>query len=190
VTAGTPDAGSCASTTRRFCYLDRMRALAIVLGLGLGVAACGDPFPGPPYGGPYPDAGGFGNPGPGPGFGAPCKMTTDCTGDQVCARDGECLEPTATHSVLVHWTIGGQAPTTTSCAPLGELTLQFTQLVSGAGEGYAPLMCTEGQFFIDIWPLRYDQVAVENAPGMVGSYYGMAALPGGAAEVTCDLEPR
>ena len=164
-----------------------MRALAIVLGLGTGLAACGDPYPGPPYGGPYPD-GGFGN--PGPGFGAPCKTTADCTGDQVCARDDECIEPTDAHSVLIRWTIGGAPPTTTSCAPLGELTLQFTD-VTGGGIGYAPLMCTEGQFFIDVWPVRYTEVAVENV-ATTGSptYFGQTAIPSGSADVSVDMEPQ
>jgi hypothetical protein len=189
VTADTLVAGSRASTAPRFCYLDRMRVVAIVLGLAAGLAACGDPYDPYPPGGPYPD-GGFGPPPTGPGYGNPCHVATDCTGDQVCARDGECLEPADTHSVLVHWTIGGAAPTTASCAPLGELTLQFNELASGVGIGWAPLMCTEGQFFIDILPTRYDQVAVENTPGQASSYYGMTALPSGNADVTCDMEPQ
>jgi hypothetical protein len=166
-----------------------MRVVAIVLGLGFGLAACGDPYdPVPPYGGPFPD-GGFGNPGSGSNYGAPCKTMADCTGDQVCARDGECLEPADTHSVLVHWTIGGAAPTTASCAPLGELELQFTQLASGAGLGWAPLMCTEGQFFVDVFPTRYDQVTVETAT-TTPAYAGSASLPTGNDDVTCDMEPR
>jgi hypothetical protein len=183
VTAATPVAGTSASEDARFCYLDRMRVLAMLLGLG--AAACASDWnPGP--GGPYPD-GGFGS--PGPGFGAPCTLTSDCTGDQVCARDHECLEPAQAHSVLVRWTVGGQPATSTSCAPLGELELQFTAVATGEGVGYAPLMCTEGQFFIDVWPTRYDQVAVETIT-QTPAYLGSAALAPGNDDVTCDLEPR
>lgn len=156
-----------------------MRAIALV---GILLGACvesGDPLP----------------PGPGPnptGMGPYCDATTPCTGSDVCARDHECLAPDQARSVMVRWTVQGQPASASSCAPLaglGELQIAYSADATGELTGFAPLMCSEGQFFVDVWPARFDHVRVSaGASGPV--YAGAADLPAGNADVTVDLQPQ
>ena len=155
----------------------RMRAFAILL---VGLAACPDGGPGP---GPGPGS----NPPPG---GAYCDATTPCGNGQECARDDECVSPDQARSVMTHWTIAGQPADATSCAPViqtGRLTIEYS--VNGTGEytGFAPLMCDQGQFFVDVWPVRFDHVRVF-AANTTNQYLGEADLGAGNAEVTVDLQ--
>lgn len=188
VMRATRVAAGCASGAPRFCYLDRMR-VAVILAFGLTAAACGDPYePGPGF--PYPDGGGYP-----PGTGAPCTTSAECAGGDVCARDHECLAPGDARSVLVRWTVGGQPANATSCAPVvaaGQLEIQYVASATGELTGFAPLMCDEGQFFVDIWPARFDMVtvAVPSQNGTGPLYTGSTALGAtGNQDVTVDLEP-
>lgn len=153
-----------------------MRAYAILL---VGLAACpegSDPGPGP---------------GPGTGSqGAYCDATTPCPTGQECARDDECVAPDQARSVMTHWTIAGQPADATSCAPIvqiGHLTIRYTSTATGESTGFAPLMCDQGQFFVDVWPARFDHVQVF-AANTTTEYTGEAELAPGNAEVTVDLQ--
>jgi hypothetical protein len=152
-----------------------MRSAISVLG-AIALAACGSTLPPPP-----PDASS--------GFGAPCTDQSDCT--EVCTRNHECLAPDQVRSALVHWTVQGAAASATSCAPIvaaGTMHITFTDSVSGNYTRYSPLMCDAGQFFIDKWPTRFDQVEVGAGTGQI--WTGAASLGGAAADVTVDLQPR
>jgi hypothetical protein len=154
-----------------------MRLLGALLPIAM--AACGSDYdPGPGSWDP-----------PGPGGGAACDTTAACTGTQVCTRNHECLEPAQVHAVLVHWTIRGAPADESACASMGKMSIGFA--VSGTGErtGFSPLMCTAGQFFIDVWPTRFDQTTVSGTSTV--PLYGTASLVAGDAEadVTVDLEP-
>ena len=162
---------------------------SVLLGLGVLVfAACGDPYdPGPGF--PYPDAGGPGGP-----FGGTCTTMSDCTGGDVCARDHECLAPADARSVMVRWTVAGAAADATSCAPIvstGQLQIMYSSLETGETTGFSPLMCSEGQFYVDVWPARYDHVQVSATSPQTGHGYSGATDLGasGNQDVTVDLQP-
>jgi hypothetical protein len=161
---------------------------ALLLGLVVSLGACGDPYQPGPF--PYPDAGGGG-----PFPGAPCTTSGDCIGGDVCARDHECLAPGDARSVMVRWTIGGAAANATSCAPIvstGQLQIMYEVLATGETTGFAPLMCGEGQFYVDVWPARYDYAQVSVTSVQTGhGYSGSNTLASsGNQDVTVDLQPN
>ena len=161
--------------------------MRVALLLGFALAACGDPYdPGPGF--PYPDAAG------GP-FGGTCTTSADCVGGDVCARDHECLAPADARSVMVRWTVAGAAADATSCAPVvstGQLQIMYQSLTTGDSTGFAPLMCSEGQFFVDVWPARYDWVQVSASSPQTGHGYAGSVQLGatGNQDVTVDLQPN
>jgi hypothetical protein len=162
-----------------------MRALAtIALAAAMSAAGCMDSGPEVRY----PPGGG--DPGwDGPPMGTTCMVATDCASGQVCARDHECLDPSQARSVLVHWTILGATPDATSCAQVGVMSIEYSDSATGQLTGFSPLMCTAGQFFVDIWPAHYDQTAIDARVGSSNALHGAATLPPGNAEVTVDLVP-
>lgn len=136
------------------------------------------------------------NTGPGdPGFPPPgnpmgnyCSGPGDCGAPDVCARDHECLPPDQARSVMTRWTIGGQPAGTASCAtmPAGELEISYTDRTTGEYTGFAPLMCGEGQFFVDVWPARFDHVKVD-VQGTTWSGESDLSSDSTNADVTVDL---
>jgi hypothetical protein len=92
-----------------------------------------------------------------PGSGGECNSDSQC-GDDVCARTGECLPRASVRRVTVHWTVNGVAAAATSCATHPDLYLQFDGADYGDTFRFAPVPCSEGQFFIDKLPSRYLQV--------------------------------
>jgi hypothetical protein len=97
--------------------------------------------------------------------------------------------------VMVRWTVGGQPANDSSCAPVvssGEMEISYTAFATGEQTGFAPLMCGEGQFFVDVWPARFDHVQVSTVSLQTGltAYAGAADLGAtGDQDVTVDLEP-
>lgn len=89
--------------------------------------------------------------------GGECNADTQC-GDDVCARNGECIARSNVRSVLVKWTIDGSAAAAESCSSHRELYLQFDGADYGDKLRYVPVACEQGQFFIDKLPKRYEQV--------------------------------
>jgi hypothetical protein len=141
-----------------------MRALALVLLLT--AAACGGSSNAPMY----------------------CDANTPCTGNDVCARTHECLAPDQVHSVTIHWTLGGQPPTATTCAGISELEVGYVNSSDATDQVvFSPVSCAEGAFPNDAWPTRYDQAFVTAvAPG--NSTTNQAAIPAGAmVDVTIDV---
>src|SRR6516162_2869484 len=83
-----------------------------------------------------------------------CAMDSDC-GNNVCARDGECLPADQVRSVKLTWTIRGMAANAMTCAPTPDFYIQFDGDGAGDTFGYAPVPCMEGQFTIDRLPTRF-----------------------------------
>ena len=65
------------------------------------------------------------------------------------------------------------------------MSIEYSESATGERTGFSPLMCTAGQFFVDVWPARYDQTAVA-ATSSASQMRGVAVLPAGNAEVTVD----
>jgi hypothetical protein len=89
--------------------------------------------------------------------GGECTTDGQCSGSELCARDGTCKSPSTMRDVKATWTIRGMAATATSCAGHGDLYIQFE---GGPGEslGYSPVPCAIGQFTITKLPKTYDRV--------------------------------
>ncbi len=159
-----------------------MRA-TLLIAFGCSMVACTDPGTDTGFPGPIEP-----NPG-GPGT-ITCKTSSDCSTGQECTRDDECLDPSLVRSVLVHWTVQGMPASDTACQPVnadGALQIIYSALASGEENGFSPLMCSEGQFFVDLWPARFDHVRV--SAGSMHVFQGETALPDGDADVTVDLQP-
>jgi hypothetical protein len=93
--------------------------------------------------------------------GCPGDTTTpECTdgscGSDVCARDGECLPASEVRMVKTTWTIDGVAATPSNCAPTPDLHIYFKS--PSDSFGFDPVPCSQGQFFVDKLPLRFDVV--------------------------------
>jgi hypothetical protein len=117
--------------------------------------------------------------------GSECTTDAQC-GDDVCARTGECLQKSSVRSVKVDWTIDGAAPASTACADHPDLYLQFDGFEYGDAIRFAPVACTEGSFFVDKLPTRYQQVEM----GVEGSGGGDAAtIDPSTARAQLDLFP-
>jgi hypothetical protein len=126
--------------------------------------------------------------GGGPSTPSYCDPQTPCTGTDVCARTHECLAPDQVHSVTVHWTIGGQPASATTCAGISQLEVGYVDSGDSADQVvFAPVSCAEGAFPNDKWPTRYDQAFVTaDAPGNAST--SSAAIPSGdAVDVTIDV---
>lgn len=115
------------------------------------------------------------------GTGGECMLDSDC-GSEVCARDGECMSPTAVQSIRVTWTLSGRPASTVTCTGHEDLFVHFEGPNPGETIGFAPVPCFTGQFSIDKLPKTYDSVEV-GAEG--GSGFDMARISG--PEVTVDL---
>jgi hypothetical protein len=137
--------------------------------IALALGACGGPQGGDDQG-PY------------------CTSDSDCPGNTICAHDDECLPPDQVHAVVIHWTIGGQAPDATSCAGIAQLDVGY--LVSqnqNEGDIFSPVSCTEAAFPNDKWPIRFDVASVQ-ADSANGSTTNTAPIPPDpSVDVTVDV---
>jgi hypothetical protein len=143
----------------------------LVLALGaIGVGACGGPPGGGDDQGPY------------------CTTDSQCPSGDICAHDDECLPPDQVHAVVIHWTISGQPPNTTTCAGIAQLDVGY--LVSqnpNEGDIFSPVSCTEAAFPNDKWPIRFDTASVQ-ADSANGSTTGLANIPPDpSVDVTVDV---
>lgn len=98
------------------------------------------------------------------GSGGECVNDSQC-GDEVCTRGGECMARSSVHSVLVKWTVDGEAASATSCSAHPDLYLQFHGSDYGDTLRFEPVVCSQGQFFVDKLPKRYLQVELGVAGG-------------------------
>ena len=78
----------------------------------------------------------------------------------VCARDNACYDPAYVRAVHIDWTVRGQAASTTTCDPAWHLTLSVTAGARSPELAWAPVVCEQGRFTIDIIPRTYAAVAL------------------------------
>jgi hypothetical protein len=93
-----------------------------------------------------------------------CSSDGDCSGGDVCARDGQCLSADYVRAIRVTWTIGGMAASPTTCALHPDFMIQFSD-DSGAADygesfGFAPVPCMEGVFSVDRMPVSIVDVTM------------------------------
>ena len=120
--------------------------------------------------------------------GGSCTIDGDCSGGQICAHSHECLAADQVHSVTIHWTIGGQPPTAASCTGIDHLDVGYESTSIPADSVlFSPVLCVEGAFPNDKWPIRYDIADVE-AQAAGATTYGQAAISGDpTVDVTVDV---
>jgi hypothetical protein len=93
--------------------------------------------------------------------GSECNVDSQCgDGDDVCARNGECLARSSVRGVTVNWTVSGVAAGASTCMAHPTLYLQFDSPDYGDSFRFAPVPCKVGRFFIDKLPRRYNQVEI------------------------------
>lgn len=119
--------------------------------------------------------------GPPPGD---CEIDNDCSGDYVCARNGECLPPSDVHPLRITWTIRGQVPSTASCSASPDLYLIFYGYDASDQFGYEPVPCETGLFSIDKLPTRFTSVELGERNG-----FSMEKAITSTGTVTFDLAP-
>lgn len=91
------------------------------------------------------------------GTGGECVNDSQC-GDDVCTRGGECVARANVRAVMVKWTVDGSAASVTTCDPRRDLYLQFNGTDYGDTLRFEPVVCSQGSFFVDKLPKRYQQV--------------------------------
>jgi hypothetical protein len=96
--------------------------------------------------------------------GGECVSDSQC-GDDVCTRNGECLARSQVRSVRVAWTVDGVAASATSCGSHSDLYVQFHGSDYGDTLRFEPVVCSQGQFFVDKLPRRFGQVELGAAGG-------------------------
>lgn len=118
------------------------------------------------------------------GYGSSCELDSECSGGDLCARNGECDPPSRLRSVRTTWTINGQQPTLTTCASFPSFELDYYADPYGNDVfGYAPVPCMQGSFFIDKLPTRYTTVAIGS------NAFSRAGLISADGTVSFDLQP-
>ncbi len=116
-------------------------------------------------------------------FGLSCHADSDCGGELVCARNGECLPASLVRAVHVRWTVRGGAPTAASCAAYTRMFVTFEATDVYDSVGFAPVPCPAGVFTIDKLPRRF-------TTGSAGSETGAGTASGafdGTGTVLLDL---
>ena len=93
--------------------------------------------------------------------GGECVSDSQCgQADDVCARGGECAARSNVRAVMVKWTIDGASASATTCAAHPYLFLQFDGADYGDRLAFSPVACSQGSFFVDKLPKRYQQVGL------------------------------
>jgi hypothetical protein len=109
------------------------------------------------------------------GTGGECVNDSQC-GDDICTRGGECVARANVRAVTVKWTVEGTAASVTSCGTHPELYLQFNGTDYGDNLRFEPVVCSQGSFFIDKLPKRYQQVEL----GVQGGTGTLLSIDAGA----------
>jgi hypothetical protein len=117
-----------------------------------------------------------------PGTGGECVNDSQC-GDDVCTRGGECAARTNVRAVTVKWTVEGTAAGATSCTVHPDLYLQFNGTDYGDTLRFEPVVCSQGSFFIDKLPKRYQQVEL----GVQGGTGTRLTIDAVSAQASFDL---
>jgi hypothetical protein len=111
-----------------------------------------------------------------------CVNDSQC-GDDVCTRGGECQARSNVRSVMVRWTVEGTSATASGCTPHPDLYVQFHGSDYGDVLRFEPVVCSQGQFFVDKLPKRYQQVEL----GAVGGTGNVAPIDAASAQALFDL---
>ncbi|MBA3465708.1 MAG: hypothetical protein H0T46_37595 [Deltaproteobacteria bacterium] len=109
------------------------------------------------------------------GTGSDCKNDGECSGGDVCARDGVCTESSQVRQVTATWTIRGAAANVMTCGTNEDLYLSFIGNDSGDTLGFSPVPCRIGQFLVDKLPTRFRQVEL----GVEGGTRDVKPIDGG-----------
>ena len=116
------------------------------------------------------------------GTGGECATDSQC-GDDVCTRGGECLARASVRSVMVKWTVDGAAAGITTCDAHRDLYLQFNGTDYGDTLRFEPVACSQGSFFVDKLPKRYQRVEL----GIQGGTGTVLAIDPVSAQAQFDL---
>ena len=92
-----------------------------------------------------------------------CSTDTQCAPD-LCTRDGQCTAASATRSVRITWTIGGNPANASSCASMPDLFVEVDGDTSSEQIAFAPVPCNQGVFNFDKLPKSY-RIAVLGIDG-------------------------
>ena len=101
------------------------------------------------------------------GSGGECVSDSQC-GEDVCTRGGECVARVNVRAVMVKWTVEGASASAVSCSEHPDLYLQFNGTDYGDTLRFEPVVCSQGSFFVDKLPRRYQQVEL-GAQGGTGN---------------------
>jgi hypothetical protein len=93
----------------------------------------------------------------GPAGGGECSVDRDCSGSEVCARDGACASPSSVRDVKATWTVRGMPATAESCAGHPDLYITF-EGNPGESLGFSPVPCLNGLFTVTKLPRTYTRV--------------------------------
>jgi hypothetical protein len=115
--------------------------------------------------------------------GSDCLVDDDCSGGDVCARNGECSS--TARSVRVTWTIRGMPASASSCAQTPNFFIMFSSPSPGDQYGYEPVPCAAGVFTVDKLPKRFNAVEL----GVSSSGYSEAAAFDSQGNAMLDLAP-
>jgi len=118
----------------------------------------------------------------GTGTGGECVRDDQC-GDDVCARSGECLSASSVRQVSVKWTIDGAGASVSTCTVHPDLYVEFAGPDYGDTLRFTPVPCSQGSFFVDKLPKRYQHVEV----GVEGSTGDVTTIDPASAQATLDL---
>jgi hypothetical protein len=124
---------------------------------------------------------------PADGSGGFCRNDLDCASDMLCDNFGQCARPGSVRLVSIRWTVGGQPPDETSCAPIDELRITFEDWDSGDSTTFAPVLCPQGLITFTRVPLRFDGVNV-TAHDRINRVIDNARLPLQDGETRLDID--
>jgi hypothetical protein len=119
-----------------------------------------------------------------PRTGGDCQIDQDCSGSEICARNGECHAPSDVRTIHVTWTIRGMPASSTTCGATPNFYILFSSPEVSDAYGYEPVPCASGLFTIDKLPKRFNAVEL----GVDGGYSEQAAFDA-QGNATFDLAP-
>jgi hypothetical protein len=117
-----------------------------------------------------------------PGPGAECHSDSQC-GDDVCARNGECLPRTGVRELSIRWTLNGEAADPQSCAAHPNLYIRFDGPEYDDTLRLIPVVCSQGSYIFDKLPRRYQQVEL----GFEGGAADVLPIDAATAQIQFDL---
>ena len=114
-----------------------------------------------------------------------CQTDTDCSGGDICARNGECDAPSDVRAVKVTWLIRAMPASAQTCANSPSFYVQFDGPTYEDTFAFEPVPCDQGQFNIDKLPKRFTQVEM----GIDGQFNDIAAIDPATETAAFDLFP-